>query len=262
MTQLSRTSHFAIEMDHLPHEVTRQVVSCQNKMARYLFDISCLKGIDECGATRRIPPDFFRTYQKALTLYDESVQFLLGYLHRQGFTVQCTEGCAHCCCHMPSGISIIELLYLYHGMHRSGAFPVYFRRCLEAEELWVEILRSHRNLPPDLQGGEHDREAMLKNYNRLEQYCPFLQHSMCQLYLYRPIACRMHFSLSPPAWCHPSHFQNPNAVRFNLEPGNNVKEALERLDERLKLKVSDLMACGLLELTVNVMKFERIEWKQ
>ncbi len=70
----------------------------------------------------------------------------------------------------------------------------------------------------------------------------------------------MHFSLTPPHWCRPSHFQNASALGFNLEPGSRIFEALEELDDRFQLDLSDVMVCGLLELTVNVMKFAKIQW--
>ena len=94
-------------------------------------------------------------------------------------------------------------------------------------------------------------------YCGFEQPCPFLKENLCQIYPYRPLACRMHFSLTPPHWCRPSHFQNPHALRLNLEPGKCVFDALEKLEDRFQLDFSDVMVCGLLELTVNVMQFER-----
>jgi Fe-S-cluster containining protein len=83
---------------------------------------------------------------------------------------------------------------------------------------------------------------------------------LCQIYPYRPLACRMHFSITPPHWCRPSHFQNAQALGFNLEPGKCVFDALKKLKNRFHLDLSDVMICGLLELTVNVMRFEKIRW--
>ena len=37
-------------------------------------------------------------------------------------------------------------------------------------------------------------------------------------------------------------------------------DALEHLENRLQLKVSDTMVGGILELSINVMKFEEISW--
>ncbi|MDY0040234.1 MAG: hypothetical protein RBS57_07970, partial [Desulforhabdus sp.] len=179
-------------------------------------------------------------------------------LRHQGFPVHCEPGCSYCCCHMPTGISTPELIYIYYGMHKSGLFPRFFRRCLGAEEQWGEILkRCSYSTAGGIESADI-REAVLRDYHRLQHDCPFLQQHLCQIYPYRPIACRMHFSLSSPHWCNPSHFQNDHAIRFNLEPGEKVFEALQHLETRLCLKLSDVMVEGLLELSVNIMKFDEI----
>jgi len=249
-----------IETANLPEHVLKTVANYQNKASHYLFQISWLEGLSRWTRTKTLPSQFVRYFEKAFDLYDESVQYLLGYLRRQGVSIRCAPGCTHCCCHMPVGISTPELIYLYYGMHRSGVFPKFFRRCMEAEEEWRGILKSCSHLPPDGARDENILEKTLNSYHCLEHYCPFLQENLCQVYPYRPIACRMHFSISSPYWCNPSHFQHDHAIRFNLEPGENVFEALEHLENRLQLKVSDTMVGGILELSINVMKFEEIGW--
>ena len=250
----------AIETASLPEDVVETVAHYQDKIAHYLFEISCLNGLADYISRKTLPSHFFKYFQRAFDLYDECLQYLIGQLRRQGFTIRCKPGCAYCCCHMPTGISTPELIYLYYGMHQTGVFPRLFRRCLEAEEQWGEIVKPYSHLPLCDMKSADVRESILQSYHRLKHYCPFLQRHLCQIYPYRPIACRMHFSLSSPHWCDPSHFQHEHAVRFNLEPGEKVFEALEHLEDRLRLKVSDMMVCGLLELSVNIMKFEEINW--
>ena len=249
-----------VETSNLPEQVLATVANYQNKVCDYLFEISWLEGLTSWKKTKTLPAEFMKYFEKALDLYDESVNYLLSYLRHQGISIHCTPGCTHCCCHMPVGISTAELIYLYYGMHRSGVFPRIFRRCMEAEEEWREILKTFSNLPPDQDRNETIRERTLSSYHCLGHYCPFLQDHLCRVYPYRPIACRMHFSISPPHWCNPSHFQHDYATRFNLEPGENVLDALEHLENRLQLKVSDTMVGGILELSINVMKFEEISW--
>jgi len=249
-----------IETVTLPENVCESVASYQDRINHYLFEISCLTGFTEWMSKGTLPGQFIKFYEKAISLYDELVQYLVGHLRREGFPIQCSPGCIHCCCHMPTGITTPELIYLYYGMHQSGIFPRFFRRCLEAEEQWREILKSYTYIHLSESEQDNIREITLKRYHRLEHYCPFLQDNLCQVYPYRPLACRMHFSLSSPHWCRPSHFQNEHAVRFNLEPEERIFSALERLEDRLQLQLSDIMVCGLLELIVNVMKFEKISW--
>jgi Fe-S-cluster containining protein len=227
-------------------------------MARLLFEMSCLEGLDLFSQTGVLPTAFFRSYRKVVGLYDESTQYFLGYLRRRGLAVRCEPGCAHCCNHMPAGISGTELLFLYHGMHRTGQFSRLFRRCLEARELLAETaLCQHREAIGEPPGGPL-RDRLLHSYAEIRQPCPFLRDNRCQVYGVRPLACRMHFSLSPPGWCRPDHFQYRYAVRFNLEPGECVYRELDRLDRILALGLCDLMVCGVLELTVNKLRFASI----
>ncbi|HQN17791.1 MAG TPA: YkgJ family cysteine cluster protein [Syntrophobacteraceae bacterium] len=234
--------------------------SYQHRMARCLFEIACLEGLERLPGTGGLPLAFLVYFQKVLDLFGESTRLSLKRLRKVGFRVQCRSECSHCCYQMPTGLSTAELIYLYHGMHQSGTFSRFFRRCLEAEEVWVEVFRRQTNSNPLLSDVRQPTELASKAYRSLDHPCPFLQGQVCQVYPYRPFACRMHFSLSSPHWCRPSHFQNAYALGFNLEPSKIVSDALEKLENRFNLQLSDVMVCGLLELAVNVVKFQRIRW--
>lgn len=238
------------------------VTTYQHRMARLLFEISCLDGLAGLAADRRLPTAFRVCMQKVMKLFDESMTSALGQLRDAGFTVQCKLGCSSCCYQMPTGVSSAELIFIYHGMQQSGAASRFFRRCLEVEELWVEVCHRRVRGGTGQSTSQQVVEALSKAYGDLEQPCPFLEANLCQIYPFRPLACRMHFSLSPPSWCRASHFQNPHALSFNLEPGKCVFDALENLEDRFQLDFSDVMICGLLELTVNVMRFDKIHWER
>jgi Fe-S-cluster containining protein len=245
--------------DLIQHKLNT-VTTYQHHMARLLFEIACLDGLGKLAADRSLPMAFRIHLQRVLELFDESLRFALGQLRDAGFTVRCQTGCHYCCYQMPTGVSSPELILIYHGMQQSGVASRFFRRCLEAEELWVEVCHRHARRGTTQNACLPAIEALSKSYGGFEQPCPFLEASLCQIYPFRPLACRMHFSLSPPSWCRPSHFQNPHALRFSLEPGKCVVDALENLEDRFQLRFSDVMICGLLELTVNVMQFDKIRW--
>lgn len=232
----------------------------QYRMASLLLEIAALDGLNKLASDGCLPKLFLSHLQKIMELFDESSRLSLGQLRDAGFTAQCRMGCHHCCYQMPTGLSTVELIYIYHGMQQSGAASRFFRRCLEAEELWVEVFHRQACKGTGQNACEETIASLSTAYCGFEQPCPFLKENLCQIYPYRPLACRMHFSLSPPPWCRPSHFQNPYALRLNLEPGKCVFDALEKLEDRFQLDFSDVMICGLLELTVNVMRFERIRW--
>ncbi len=237
------------------------IAGYQRKIAGYIHDMSRLEGLGQLRSRHSLPLRLLKTFQKVMDLYDASTRYFLGRLHHRGITVQCRSHCIYCCFNMPSGLSTMELIYIYHGSSLSGFGPRLFRRCLEAQERWSELCRANCQSNPSENTPPLSKEAILKSYQGLAAPCPFLQGTSCVIYRYRPLACRMHFSLSPPSWCNPSHFQNDYAIRFNAEPGECVQDALDVLDDCFHLNISDIMVCGLLELTVNVMEFEPIQWK-
>ncbi len=256
----SRSDDSSFEAARLMQDALKTAIAYQHQMARRLFECACLGGLERLPVDGSLPASFLGYFRKVMELFDESTRLSLSQLRDAGLSVQCRSACPHCCYQMPTGVSTAELIYLYHGMQQSGAASKLFRRCLEAEELWVEVF--HQQINENAAPGDcrSFAELISKSYRGMEQRCPFLETQLCQIYPYRPLACRMHFSLTPPHWCRSSHFQNAHALGFNLEPGNRIFEALEKLDNRFQLDLSDVMVCGLLELTVNVMKFKKIQW--
>ncbi len=247
-------------MEDLPEPVAATAAAFQQKMVEQLRAMGRLPGAGGWLAEdRRLPGALRLHFERFLRLYDDWIRFMLAYLRRSGHAVRCVMGCSACCRQMPAGMSRMEIVHLYHGMWQRGDFPRFIRRCLECDERLNEVYRNRHGQGADDAGGVPLGE-ILQQYHRLEQECPFLENSLCRLYRYRPLVCRMHFSLSPPHWCRPSHFQSDYAVRFNLEPGTEVQEALTELDHCFAFRCSELMTCALLELAVNRMKFEKIDW--
>lgn len=248
----------SFEAGHVIQELSRDVAGYWEKMAEVLFEISCLDGLGDLVSKHCLPSRFFSRFRKALDLYDESIQFLLGRMRHKGISVQCRVECSHCCLNMPSGVGTAELIYLYQAMQDRGIAPRFFRRCLEASQTWSSACQHSQERSTATTEPSFDCEDVLSTYFHSERPCPFLVDNMCQVYSCRPLSCRMHFSLTPPHWCHPAHFQHPYAQNFNMEPGEKVMEMLGRLDSRFHLELSNTMVCGLLELTVNVMRFDKI----
>lgn len=250
--------HMPQELPDLLHAIAGGTAGYQQSMARCLFSNASLGEVPNLLEKKHLPARFFNNFQKAMELFDESTRLTLKQLRREGFSVQCRPDCSHCCFQMPTGVSTGELLYLYYGLQQTPMFSRCIRRCLEAEEVWEE---SRRCLEAQEASGLNPGESVAvvsKYYSERERPCPFLAAGRCVVYAFRPLACRMHFSLTPPHWCRPSHFQNQHALRINLQPGERVFDALESIDERLPFRLSDVMICGILELTVNWMHFEPI----
>lgn len=246
------------ELARVLETAAAHTITYQQKMAQCLFQCACLEGLDQVGASKCLPTQFINYFQKTMDLFDEATRISLKYLRQSGFSVQCAPECPYCCYQMPIGVTSGELLYLYYGMRQSTNFARFFRRCLEADEIWSNLCRQSASEDQEQPIWEDLIDMTAKRYCGYEHPCPFLHLGRCQIYHYRPLACRMHFSLSPNHWCRPSHFQNHHAVRISIGPAKCVFETLESIEKRLELNVSDVMICGLLELIVNVLEFEKI----
>jgi hypothetical protein len=243
-----------------PPRVAETVASYQNGMERVLRDMARLPGWRSWRQSRILPVSLLHSFTKAMRLYDESTRFFLGYLRRCGYNVSCEVGCSHCCMQMPCGVGAMELIFLYHGMWECGDFSKTVRRFLERQQCWSKLCGRLGGAHGDESSPKLKLVELLTAYERQQQACPLLEDGLCRVYRYRPFACRMHFSLSPPHWCRPDHFQHGYAVCFSLEPGKKVYEALSKVDERFGLDPLEPMMKAVLDLTVNVLGFQRIEW--
>lgn len=251
-----------------PLEFSRLPASVQNTLKHYDHRVTTLlrQALDAIIPSawekdRSLPKVFLSSLDKAFLVYDQSLRIVLSHLRHSGWTVTCEPGCSHCCTQLPSGLTGVEILWLYQGTVTTGVLDRMFRRCLERMELWEEI-RRWDGVEPTTVPLDQKLEGCLSRYHRLNVPCPFLDAGLCGLYRYRPLACRIHFSLSPRHWCRTDHFQHAHAVRFNLEPSVQVMEALEHLDQALGLEISDLLVCGFVEYVVNVMAFRPIQWME
>ncbi len=247
----------------IPSHVQAILAGYQTRIAKLLLRIGCLDGLETFAGEHSLPHQFLVLLRKVMDLVDESSRFFVNFLRREGLAIPCQEGCAHCCQNMPAGTSLVELLYFYHGMHQSGAFAKLFRRSLEAEQILTQLFLQCQDKcgEPLAATAESCRDQVLQLYQSLGRPCGFSRDNLCQLYSYRPFACRLHYSLSPAYWCDPRHFQFPHARIINLAPSNCVHDALDRIERRLRMELSGILVCGILELTVNVMQFDCIRWR-
>ena len=232
------------------------------KMARLFRQIGALKEVERFRQNLSLPYEAQRFSQQAYRLYDEYLVYALRKLQKKGWQVYCAPGCATCCFNMPAGISNWEFLLIYDHLQQSGQLSRSFRRNLESCQVLSRV--SGQLFDGWTRKGTGDKstyEKLLHDYSWGKHPCAFqTKEQECEIYSVRPLACRMHFSFTPPELCDPAHPQFPQAVRLNLSPHSDVEEALRELDSRLKLSISDLLAPGLLSLTANVLRFSPISW--
>jgi Fe-S-cluster containining protein len=101
-----------------------------------------------------------------------------------GLKVQCTRGCAHCC-KLPVLCGISEGSLIAKELLRLIEWDVWVDRLIEASKPYL--------------AARFDRKVFFAG----NHVCPFLndETSDCQIYSYRPPACRWYYALSPPEMC-------------------------------------------------------------
>lgn len=232
------------------------------KMARLFRQIGALNEVERFRQNLSLPHEAARLSQRAYRLYDEYLAYALKKLHKKGWQVYCAPGCAACCFSMPAGISYWEFLLIYDHLQQNGQLSRFFRRSLESCQILARV--SGRLFDGWTKKGTEDEsryDKLLHDYSLARHPCAFQSEAReCQIYSVRPLACRMHFAFTPPELCDPTHPEFPQAVRLNLSPHSDIEEELQKLDSRLNLAISDLLAPGLVSLAANVMRFSPISW--
>ena len=249
----------SIIIQHLDDHQTRPLMA---KMARIYRQIGAMSAIERFSQGFRLPVGARRLSQQALQLYNHYLAYVIGKLQKKGWKVYCKSGCAACCFAMPAGISTWELLLLYDHIEQTGQLERFFRRSLESCQVLARVRgQAAGELMGENISSESEYDTLLLKFSQAKHPCAFLDDSQeCLIYSNRPLACRMHFSCTPPELCESTHPHFSRAVRLNFSPHAEVEEELKRLDGCLDLKINDLLAPGLVTLTTNIMRFSAITW--
>ena len=233
------------------------------KMARIFRQICAMGEMKKFGQNLSLPLEAQRLSPRAFKLYDQYLSYVIGKLQKNGWRVYCKPGCAACCFAMPGGVSAWEFLIIYDDLQRAGQLEKFFRRNLESCQVLARVReQSAGELTGEQLGSKSDYDKLLFKYSQEKHPCAFLDESQeCLIYSVRPLACRMHVACTPPELCDPNHPNFLQAVRFNFNPHAEVEEELKLLSAHLNLKLSDLLAPGLVTLIANVLRFSPISWR-
>jgi Fe-S-cluster containining protein len=232
------------------------------KMARILKQINAMGEMRKFRSQLKLPAMARRLSKQGLVLYDNYLAYTIRQLEKKGWQAYCGSGCAACCYAMPAGISSWELVLIYDYLQQGGQLEKYFRRNLESCQVLsqVRLQLGKRSSEGESSGGS-DTGEILKAYSLARHPCGFLSDSQeCMIYPIRPLACRMHYSFTPPEWCDPTHPNSSQAVRLNLGPHAEVQEELKHLDGHLGLDIGDFLSPGLVALATNIMRFSPLNW--
>ncbi len=189
--------------------------------------------------------------EKFYKLVDEACRFYLAQIKkREKLQVYCHQGCSWCCYQMPEGIHTVEFIYLYYGIRKVRGGNMYMARLFDRSEHFLSTYKE-------------SEDSRLNSYFQKKRPCPFLNKSSrsCEVYNYRPLICRTHYSFSPPRFCHPEQKETWRRHIINIEPSAIVKDRLIKLDRIFPFRLSQFLVPGILEFIVNVMGCHPIKWK-
>ncbi len=236
------------------------LVKLQQRMRQILAELRyvCGDAIAAFPGGGYLPMLVKKFLRRFFQTFDESCRLFLSHRQDSGTTPRprCTVGCSFCCYQMPYGVSSLEYLYVYEGIWNMSPTRLYLPRLIDRNERFGVMLY-------DIQRRTKTIEEGLQEYAHQMIPCPFLDLSsgLCEIYSFRPIACRMHVSFDPPRYCCPTHQEFHRCNSINVEPSPMVKEALYGLDSIFRFRLSPFFVVGITGFMVNVMGCRPIVWK-
>lgn len=115
--------------------------------------------------------------------------------------VTCSEGCAHAptgCCAL---IVLVERTEAEFIVARNPEAVGAARERLQAAARKLEGVGFDARAIGEMMHSKDAEARYAATYHALRLPCPFLVDRRCSIYRDRPVACRTHFALSPPALC-------------------------------------------------------------
>lgn len=162
--------------------------------------------------------DFTQAYQN---LY---MDFLEAALPQHQEKIRCGAGCANCCHHYPMSVEPFELISLYAHLRNQDDFSRGLESCLHRMRAYARL---QPPAPDEQDYSEEEEEAQLHRYFSQKLACPFIRaNGDCGVYTYRPLTCRMYFSLTDPQFCVPEHLQTPLNRSFIVYLPDEIEEKI------------------------------------
>ena len=233
-------------------QVSREVAEAASdhllEMDAQLEALAEMPGLEEFARNKTLPKEFFPTWDRALAAYDRYLEVMTSG-SGGAMKVSCGAGCAACCHEVPTGVQAIEYLAIYQRYREFPDFVELHNRACDLADQLTELFAQHAP----------EAARALLEYRRKRLPCIFLDSEQrCRIYEHRPIPCRMHFSITEPAWCESDHPRGEDAVTPNLAPPQDMLEHMKTIARRLGLELPPTLFQGLGLLGGQVLKTERL----
>ena len=112
-----------VVIPQLDDKYTRPLMA---KMARLFREIGVMSEMRRFRSDLRLPAQARRLSRQAFRLYDQYLNYTTSQLQKQGWLMYCSQSCSACCCAMPAGVSVWELLVIYDQLQQGGQLERYF----------------------------------------------------------------------------------------------------------------------------------------
>ncbi|MCB9797392.1 MAG: YkgJ family cysteine cluster protein [Alphaproteobacteria bacterium] len=203
----------------ISESLTPEAVFAMGDLMQALSDAVDTPGLEERphGA---LPEPFERALAAFYEAYDRYLAARLSLI-----PVRCGQGCAHCCRDNPRGSSGVELMVLWRAARALPDGEALLEAAAARGARYAERLRRL--------GGE---DAAIAETKAAGDACVFLSEAgACRVYAARPVACRMFFSITEPAWCAQRHPRHAEARNPHLAPPPVARMMLDEISRRLGL---------------------------
>ncbi len=244
----------------LPEDTTSKEFA--SAMSRKLFEISCMAELGRFRSTLELPKILKSLYHKFLQIYHQYLKHKTNQLKKLGRQPTCSTGCSFCCQLMPSGISALEIIFIYDTLREEKLFSRMYRRFLERQEILEQVRAKYRGIEAGVPRGKKlNTDIVLTDYKQKRIPCPLLiEGNACGIYSVRPIVCREYFSCSPPAWCDPAHPHHFQALTIALPLPLECQDMLDKIDAALELSLPGAFSEAFVFFSTNITRFRPIKW--
>ncbi len=137
----------------------------------------------------------------ARQITDRIIRLITRKLNWSGRKIACQKGCAHCCYYL-AAVSTAEAFCISNTIFAQPAQKrrTLIRACCVAGRSTIASVASNRTAAQDM--SQTDTLQDLSDwYSNMELRCPFLVNDCCEIYDYRPLACREYLMLEGSGPC-------------------------------------------------------------
>lgn len=226
------------------------------EMARHLQAAGEAPALERLRESATLPAAFLRHFNAALACYDRIITLALRF-DGSDRKVLCQRGCSNCCIDLVRGVTVPEIVNIYHHVRSWPDVDDLFERHRQSAEIFTRILSSLVDpVQRSALTGDDPRIALAHiDYNRRNRPCGFLDQEAgsCRIYPVRPAACRYFFSFDPPETCSPLHSRYLDRCIRTIPLSEETHALLRRIEMQLGIRLVNFLSGAFCQFAADVM---------